>query len=88
MAAGSKVVDTVREVKHASVKKEGDIITFTVTADGFLYNMVRIMCGTLVDVMEGARKPQDIPDITARADRRAAGRTAPAHGLYLYDVKY
>lgn len=88
MAAGSKVTDTVREVKHASVERRGDLIVFTVTADGFLYNMVRIMCGTLVEVMEGARAPEDVLRITAARDRRAAGRTAPAHGLYLYDVKY
>ncbi len=88
MASGSKVADTVREVKSAFVARSGDIITFTVTADGFLYNMVRIMCGTLVEVMEGARNAEDIPLITAAADRRAAGRTAPACGLYLHDVKY
>lgn len=88
MAAGSKVTDAVRDVKNASVVKNGDIITFTVTADGFLYNMVRIMCGTLVEIMEGARSADDIDTITAAKDRRSAGRTAPAHGLYLYDVKY
>lgn len=88
MAAGSKITDTVRNVKAASVSRDGEMITFSVTADGFLYNMVRIMCGTLVEVMEGARAPEDITDITEACDRRAAGRTAPACGLYLYDVKY
>ena len=64
------------------------MILLKVSANGFLYNMVRIMCGTLVEIMEGVRSADDIDTITAARDRRAAGRTAPAQGLYLYDVKY
>ncbi len=88
MAQGSKIVDTRRSIKSASVVKNGDIIEFRVSADGFLYNMVRIMTGTLVEVGEGKRKPHDIVDIIAACDRSRAGITAPACGLYLDRVFY
>ncbi|MGE5613257.1 MAG: tRNA pseudouridine(38-40) synthase TruA [Bacillota bacterium] len=67
---------------------EGMLIGFSVTGSGFLYNMVRIMAGTLVEVGFGKLKPGDIPEIIASRDRRKAGRTAPAHGLYLAGVYY
>ena len=67
---------------------EGNLIRFSVTGNGFLYNMVRIMAGTLVEVGFGKLKPKDIPGIIAGRDRRKAGRTAPAHGLYLAEVYY
>lgn len=88
MAAGSKIIDTTRTVVTASVKKDGDIISFQVGADGFLYNMVRIMMGTLVDV--GLRKipPCEIQSIIESLDRRKAGITAPPCGLYLDKVFY
>lgn len=88
MASGSKVQSTVREVKYATVKKEGDIITFTVAADGFLYNMVRIMAGTLVDVARGRITADDIGEIIESCDRSRAGMTAPAEGLYLNKIIY
>lgn len=88
MSADSTVVDTIREVLEAEVTRDGDLITFRVSADGFLYNMVRIFTGTLLDVAYGKIEPDDIPKIIKKADRRAAGQTAPPHGLYLDRVTY
>ena len=89
MAAGSKVTDTVRTVLDAEVVRgEGDEILFRVCADGFLYNMVRIFVGTLVDVGYGKLTPEDVRAVTAACDRTQAGQTAPAHGLYLNRVIY
>lgn len=88
MASDSKVEDTVREVFEAEVECEGNLITFRVRADGFLYNMVRIFVGTLIDVAYGKLEPEDIPKIIEQKDRRAAGSTAPPHGLYLNKVEY
>ena len=64
------------------------MVRFTVAADGFLYNMVRIMTGTLLAVQQGRFQPGDIPAILARRDRKYAGPTAPACGLYLDEVFY
>lgn len=87
-AAGSDVEDRVRTVRESRVTAEGNLVTFTVAADGFLYNMVRIMMGTLLDI-ESGRLPMDaIPAILAGGDRDAAGHTAPAEGLYLTHVYY
>ena len=88
MAAGSDVTDTVREVKHAFVERQDGFIVFRVAADGFLYNMVRIMTGTLIAVAEGKIEPSQIPSILSAADRSVAGMTAPAKGLYLNRVVY
>ncbi len=88
MAAGSKISDTVRTVDAARVTREGELAVFRVCADGFLYNMVRIMTGTLVAVGEGKLAPEAIADITNAADRSAAGVTAPAEGLFLNRVTY
>jgi tRNA pseudouridine38-40 synthase len=92
MASGSKVQSTVRHVMAASVESipvdDGNLITFRVRADGFLYNMVRIMVGTLAEVAEGHIPPESIPERLASLDRTAFGRTAPAEGLYLNRVFY
>jgi len=88
MASGSTVESTVREVKYAEVTKNGDEIIFKVAADGFLYNMVRIMTGTLVAVAQGKIAPEDIPRIIESCDRQRAGMTAVAEGLYLNRVVY
>ena len=92
MAAGSKVQDTVRHVMDASVActpmGEGNLITFRVRADGFLYNMVRIMVGTLAEVAEGRIPAESIPARLDTLDRARFGRTAPAEGLYLNRVFY
>ena len=88
MAQGSKIVDTSRNVKYASVYKEGDFIVFKVAANGFLYNMVRIMCGTLLLVAQGKIEPCDIKEIIDSKNRKNAGATVPACGLYLNKVEY
>ena len=63
-------------------------IEFSVAGDGFLYNMVRIMTGTLVEVGLGKRRPEEVRDIIEAADRQKAGHTAPPNGLYLAEVFY
>ena len=88
MAQGSTVATTERTIKSAVVEKEGNLIVFRVSADGFLYNMVRILTGTLIDVGLGKIDPDEIPTITASRDRSRAGMTVPACGLYLNRVLY
>ena len=88
MAAGSSVSDTVRTVSSFSVDEDDGVIKLTVCADGFLYNMVRIMAGTLAEVGDGRISPESVGDIIAARDRSAAGMTAPACGLYLSRVFY
>ena len=78
----------VRTVKAFSVERNGGLVEMRVTADGFLYNMVRIMVGTLLRVAMGRIEPQEIPDIISAKDRAKAGPTAVAHGLYLNRVFY
>ena len=80
--------DLTRRVFTSRVERRGDLVVFTVGADGFLYNMVRIMVGTLLRVQQGKFSPEDIPRILEAKDRKAAGPTAPACGLYLNRVFY
>ncbi len=89
MAQGSKIVDAVRCVYKAEVYRDGEgCLCFSVSADGFLYNMVRIMTGTLLAVAEGKTEPSEIPEIIEKKDRNFAGETVPPHGLYLKEVVY
>ncbi len=88
MAQGSSVSTTVRTVRYAGIEREGDCLVFRVSADGFLYNMVRIMVGTLIAVAEGKILPEEIDAILASGDRSRAGITAPPDGLYLSRVVY
>ncbi|MBC7764978.1 MAG: tRNA pseudouridine(38-40) synthase TruA [Hyphomonadaceae bacterium] len=88
MAAGSVVKDTVRTVSQVSVQKAGDEIIMDITADGFLYNMVRIIAGTLIYVGNGKLAVQDMPRIIAGGNRRQAGITAQPQGLCLLEVHY
>ena len=88
MSQGATVAHAVRTVKHARVERKGDVIEFYVAADGFLYNMVRIMTGTLISVAEGKLTPEDVPGVIEARDRAKAGLTAPAMGLYLNRVVY
>lgn len=82
----AQVKTTVRTINEVKVYEEGPEVIIRVTGNGFLYNMVRIMAGTLIEVGQGKRSPYEIPDIIAACNREAAGPTAPAHGLML--VKY
>ena len=88
MAADSKIKDSIRTVYEAEVTESDGLIRFRVSADGFLYNMVRIFTGTLMDVAYGRIDPEEITDITRAKDRRKAGSTAPPEGLYLNKVVY
>ena len=83
-----KMGDMVRTVTEAKVERAGDMVLFTVSADGFLYNMVRIMVGTLLRVAQGKFQPEDIPHILEAKNRKMAGPTAPPCGLYLNRVFY
>lgn len=85
---GGDAGDTVRTVHAADVWREGEQVSFRVRGDGFLYNMVRIMTGTLLFISMGRIAPGSIPDIIASGDRARAGKTAPACGLYLNRVFY
>ena len=87
-AAGGSVEDTVRTVYSAHVRRDGETVSFTVQADGFLYNMVRIMAGTLLDIASGKLPQGSIPEIIRSLDRSRAGVTAPPQGLYLQSVQY
>lgn len=87
-SAGFTVKTTVRTIYSLDVEKTGDEITIRVTGNGFLYNMVRIIVGTLVFAGIGKYKPEDMEGIIASGDRKRAGITAPAEGLYLWGVEY
>ncbi len=87
-SANSDVEDTVRDVKSFSVWREGDYVYFKVEADGFLYNMVRIMVGTLLFVNEGKIKEGELKDVILSKDRKRAGKTASPNGLYLNKINY
>ncbi|MEE3474938.1 MAG: tRNA pseudouridine(38-40) synthase TruA, partial [Ruminococcus sp.] len=80
--------DLTRTVKAFSVTREGDMVIMRVEADGFLYNMVRIMVGTLLRVAQGKFRPDQIPEIIESRSRSCAGPTAQACGLYLNKVNY
>lgn len=89
MAAGSKIKDTVRHVYGTDVYRDAEgLICFSVSADGFLYNMVRIMTGTLIDVACGKISADSITEIINSKNRAAAGETVPPDGLYLNKVFY
>ena len=87
MAAGSKIIDTVREIKYCHALRKNDILEIHICADGFLYNMVRIIAGTVAEKASG-RQLDEIPDIIASLDRAKAGTTAAAKGLTLNRVFY
>lgn len=88
MTAGAQVTSTVRCVNYLKITKKGDIITIFINADGYLYNMVRIITGTLADVGSGKIKPDDVKKIIEDKNREKAGQTAPPEGLSLYEVIY
>lgn len=79
---------TVRTLYSLKVSKDGDMITIRVTGSGFLYNMVRIIAGTLMEVGRGNLEPEQIPQILNALDRQKAGPTAPACGLTLYAYEF
>ena len=88
MAAGSQVKDTVRTVYALELDRQDDIIIMTIQGNGFLYNMVRIIAGTLLMVGRGQLKPEALEEIIKSKDRSKAGPTAPAKGLTLKSIIY
>ena len=88
MARKSKIEDCHRTVYSAKVERIGDMITYKVSADGYLYNMVRIMVGTLINVGKGIYPPEKVKDIILSENRSEAGPTVPPQGLFLTDVFY
>ena len=94
-AEGSNVLSTVRTINDAKVfvipeneLSRSPLLCFEISGNGFLYNMVRIMAGTLMDVYKGKTSPEDIKNMLEHKSRKTAGMTAPPEGLYLCEVKY
>ena len=87
-SAKTEVVDKVRTLFRVKVEKSGDDLNLIFAGSGFLYQMVRVLTGTLLKIGNGEWDPDIIPEIIARKDRIAAGPTAPGNGLYLEDVFY
>jgi len=88
MSTGSPVKDTVRTVYDIKLQQQKDLIVMEVTGNGFLYNMVRIIAGTLIDVGRGKIPVEDITEIIDSKDRKRGGHTAKASGLFLKRVYY
>ena len=87
-AQATPETNCIRTIYAVCAEREGDAVSLRISGDGFLYNMVRILVGTLLDINEGVFPPDAMPQILAAKDRLAAGRTAMAHGLYLNRVFY
>jgi tRNA pseudouridine38-40 synthase len=87
-ASGYSVKSSVRNIMRLEVRKASNAITIEIEADGFLYNMVRIIAGTLLEVGSGKRAPEEIPLVISSRKRERAGITLPAHGLCLEKVVY
>ena len=87
-SVGTETRTTVRTVYHFNVERHGEMIELRVCADGFLYNMVRAMTGTVVYCAEGKIAPDGIGALLASGDRTAAGPTVPPGGLYMSQLWY
>lgn len=87
-ASGTSSKSSVRNIYKAEVRQEGERVIIELTGNGFLYNMVRIISGTILEVGLGKIKPKEIPEIIESKNREKAGKTLPAQGLYLIKVKY
>ena len=85
---GTETKTTVRTVHWCRAEKDGDLITVSICADGFLYNMCRAMVGTMVYASYGKLEPENIPALLAAGDRRLTGPTMPPQGLYLNRIWY
>lgn len=88
-ASGTSAKSSVRKIYKAEIiEKENERIWIELTGNGFLYNMVRIIAGTLVEVGMGDIEPKEIPNIIEEKKREKAGKTLPPQGLYLVNVEY
>ncbi|MCB1021243.1 MAG: tRNA pseudouridine(38-40) synthase TruA [Bryobacterales bacterium] len=85
---GERKDSTVRTIFSSRLAREGEELVYRVRGSGFLYNMVRNIVGVLIEIGRGSWGPEDVERILAARDRRAAGPTAPAPGLFLLDVEY
>lgn len=86
--AKAQVKSTIRTITAIEIWKDGDMITIRISGEGFLYNMVRIIAGTLIEVGNGQYPPEQVKEILEACDREAAGPTAPAHGLTLMGIAF
>ncbi|MED3647938.1 tRNA pseudouridine(38-40) synthase TruA [Halalkalibacterium halodurans] len=86
--AKAEVEDKVRTIEDVALWREGDELIFSIRGNGFLYNMVRIIVGTLLEIGAGKRSAEEVAKILAARSREAAGKTAPGHGLILWSVEY
>lgn len=87
-SAKTEIDDKVRTIYEAEVIQEGEELIFRLVGNGFLYNMVRIIVGTVLEVGRGERRAEEMKTILQQKNRSAAGKTAPGHGLYLWHVSY
>lgn len=87
-SSGTSSKSSVRTIYKAQILKEQDRVVIMLTGSGFLYNMVRIISGTLVEIGLGNMKPEEMLTILEAKDRQKAGKTLPAHGLFLMSVDY
>lgn len=87
-ASGTSSKNSVRKIFKAEVGKQDERVYIELTGSGFLYNMVRIIAGTLLDVGTGKIQPEEVPEIIKSKERKKAGKTLPAVGLYLVEVTY
>ena len=87
-SVGTETKTTVRTVYWCDAEREGDLITVRVCANGFLYNMVRAMVGTMVYASYGKLRAEDIPALLETRDRRLTGPTMPPQGLYMHRIWY
>ena len=88
LASNSSVQETVRTIYSAQVREEGEDLIFRVTGNGFLYNMVRIIVGTLIDIGEGRKEEEFFEKLLKIGERKLAGKTVSARGLTLISVEY
>ena len=86
--AGAQVKSTVRTIRSVEVERFGDMVTIRFSGEGFLYNMVRIIAGTLIEIGNGQYPPERMQEILDARDREWAGPTAPAKGLTLLGIQY
>lgn len=87
-AKDATVDNYVRTIYRSEVKREGPVVVFTVEGSGFLYNMVRIMIGTLIEIGQHKRSPADISVLLQAGERKLSGMTVPPQGLFLWAVEY
>ncbi|WP_409303797.1 tRNA pseudouridine(38-40) synthase TruA [Peribacillus sp. SCS-155] len=87
-SAKTEVIDKIRTIREIDFFEENGMLVFRFVGSGFLYNMVRILTGTLLEVATGKKTASDIKQILEKKDRSYAGKTAPGHGLYLWEVFY